>query len=71
MLVSPLCKAPSWSEWLYNKVTSPISDNLQFSLVPRNANELIMTTHTTGIVKFALLLRDSRPGQGVLASTVL
>uniref|UniRef100_A0A453E671 Uncharacterized protein n=1 Tax=Aegilops tauschii subsp. strangulata TaxID=200361 RepID=A0A453E671_AEGTS len=20
MLVSPLCKAPSWSEWLYNKV---------------------------------------------------
>ncbi|CAN8301691.1 unnamed protein product [Cochlearia groenlandica] len=22
ILVSPLCKAPSWSEWLYNKVTS-------------------------------------------------
>jgi pimeloyl-ACP methyl ester carboxylesterase len=24
MLVSPLCKAPSWSEWLYNKVLTYI-----------------------------------------------
>lgn len=23
ILVSPLCKAPSWTEWLYNKVSSP------------------------------------------------
>lgn len=22
ILVSPLCKAPSWSEWIYNKVLS-------------------------------------------------
>ena len=71
MLVSPLCKAPSWSEWLYNKVTPSFSYNQPFSILPGNPNQLMMTTYATVIVKFALLLWDSRPVQGVLASAVL
>lgn len=28
ILVSPICKAPSWTEWLYNKVLASITKSL-------------------------------------------
>jgi pimeloyl-ACP methyl ester carboxylesterase len=76
MLVSPLCKAPSWSEWLYNKVITDtfLSYNalcaVNYSFLCAVFRVLTPESHVPGIIKLALLLWDTWLSQGKLASAL-
>lgn len=70
MLVSPLCRAPSWTEWLYNKVCF---------LLPRYIVCIQNSRHCIGFnkwrcdavfVEFVVFLRNVWFDEGLLDSTV-
>ena len=59
ILVSPLCKAPSWSEWIYNKVFPRTLSTAAFFFWEKNEiirNLIILNFLYVGHVKFAILL---------------
>lgn len=72
ILVSPLCKAPSWKEWLYNKVS--LLGLLNFCCgvggVLENTYSYIKLTTISGGVKFTLLLWHVWSCKGAIAQTV-
>lgn len=73
ILISPLCKSPSWSEWFYNKVAF---SSLFIILALKYAQVLIHVKYhislvIAGNVKLVILLWHVRFVEGVLASAVL
>lgn len=70
ILVSPLCRAPSWTEWFYNKVSFyifclPLCCEKKFCSMKE---EIIVNT---GHVKFNILLRDVWCSERVSAAPLL
>jgi hypothetical protein len=78
MLVSLVCKAPSWCEWLYNKViTSSFISVISDALCPSvnysfhyAFSVLTSESHVPGIIKLALLLWDTWISQGKFALVI-
>lgn len=68
ILVSPLCKAPSWTEWLYNKVLFPSLKECVINIDVMFAEIFLIFA---GDVKAALFLWHVWGGKGYPAEAVL
>lgn len=68
ILVSPLCKVPSWTEWFCNKVSY-----LNFFIIGWKLMNLLPTSafiFYAGDVKLTLLLWHVWSGKGVIAKAI-
>jgi hypothetical protein len=71
ILVSPLCKGPTWTEWLYSKVAFVPMALCSLIYIFIKTTWLYWQVILSGDVQFAVLLWDVWVGEGMPTSAVL
>lgn len=71
ILVSPLCQAPSWTEWLLNKVTSCLYlDSYRLDSTYTCSSSILKSELYAGVVKPTLLLWHVWSGKRITGKEV-